>query len=512
MKKWILAHRKLSIALALIVVIVGYIVIKKSSSTTGETRYVLAKVEEGTLTTSVTGSGQVSAQSQVDVNPKASGEVTYVGVKAGQKVRKGQSLFSIDAKDAQKAVRDAELSLESAKLSLESQQNQNNSSVEDKELAVKTAYQDLLNSSLEALPESDITDQKPPTITGNYNLGKEGDIKISVYKSVGGFSFRATGLVDASGMVSVNSPQPIGNSGLYITFATDTADQMGPEWIIHIPNTKSSNYLSNYNKYQTALSDLEKVKTGTDTSITSLKSAELTVRQRENDLLDAKQKLSDYYVTAPFDGIVASVDAEIGQTASSGTSLATIVTDKKIATISLNEVDVAKIQLGQRATLSFDAVEGLTITGEVAEIDTIGTVSQGVVTYNVKIAFDTQDARIKPGMSASATIITDSKVDTLIVPSSAVKSNTDGTYYVLELQDKGEAQAGVQGVTSSTKPKQVPVEVGISDDTNTEIISGLNVNDEIVSKTVTASTTKTTTTKAPSLIGGGTGGARNFAR
>ncbi|MDD5433706.1 MAG: hypothetical protein PHE77_03610, partial [Candidatus Pacebacteria bacterium] len=61
-----------------------------------------------------------------------------------------------------------------------------------------------------------------------------------------------------------------------------------------------------------------------------------------------------------------------------------------MAEISLNEVDVAKVKIGQRAIITFDAIDELEITGKVEDVDTIGTVSQGVVSYNVKIIFDTQ--------------------------------------------------------------------------------------------------------------------------
>ena len=64
--------------------------------------------------------------------------------------------------------------------------------------------------------------------------------------------------------------------------------------------------------------------------------------------------------------------------------------------------DFLTIKVGDKATLTFDAVTDLSISGQVAEIDTVGTVSQGVVSYALKIAFDTQDTRVKPGMTVSA--------------------------------------------------------------------------------------------------------------
>ena len=75
--------------------------------------------------------------------------------------------------------------------------------------------------------------------------------------------------------------------------------------------------------------------------------------------------MSNYYVYAPYDGTVAKVNVQLDQPASSGTSVATFITEQKIADISLNEVDAAKIQAGQNVTLTFDAIPNLSIAGVV---------------------------------------------------------------------------------------------------------------------------------------------------
>jgi HlyD family secretion protein len=171
----------------------------------------------------------------------------------------------------------------------------------------------------------------------------------------------------------------------------------------------------------------------------------------------------------------------------------------------MNEVDVAKIQLGQKTTITFDAIENLSMTGSVAEIDTMGTVSSGVVTYSVKIAFDTENDQVKPGMSVSASIITDSKTDALIVPSSAIKTKGATKYVQMFATPLAAPAVGSKGTPSKIAPNQVTVEIGISDDTNTEIISGLKEGDQIVSSTIVSATTANTTT-TKSLLGGGGGG------
>ncbi|HOX61085.1 MAG TPA: efflux RND transporter periplasmic adaptor subunit [Candidatus Magasanikbacteria bacterium] len=213
---------------------------------------------------------------------------------------------------------------------------------------------------------------------------------------------------------------------------------------------------------------LENIKAGTDPL--DVETAKLTVKQRENSLIDAREKLADYSVRAPFDGVLATFTAKKGDTLSSGATIGTLITKQKIATISLNEVDAAKVKVGQKATISFDAIENLEITGEVTELDALGTVTQGVVSYSVKIAFDIQDERVKPGMSVSVTIILSSKPDVLLISSSAIKTK-NGTKYV-EVLENG-------------LPTQKTITTGDSNDTQTEILSGIGTEENVITQTIT---------------------------
>ena len=243
-------------------------------------------------------------------------------------------------------------------------------------------------------------------------------------------------------------------------------------------------------------------------------SQRLTVTQRENALTDAREKLSDYAIRAPFDGVIAKLNIARTDPVTSGTAVATFITRQKLAAISLNEVDVARVRVRQKATLTFDAIDGLSIAGAVAEIDAVGTVTQGVVTYNVTIAFDTQDDRVKTGMSVSAAIITDVRQDVLTVPQSAVKAQSN-THYVEIVDQPRDGGTGSPGVTAANPPRQHEIEIGLSDDTSVEVISGLKEGDQVVSRTVAAGTSSQSSPQAPSLFGaprGGGGGAVRIPR
>jgi len=117
--KKILERKVLSGSIALLLVIGGYLGYGAIFSKDAVAQYALAQVQKGTLVVSIAGSGQVSVSNQVDLKPKVSGDIVYVGIKNGQEVKAGALIARLDAGDAQKAVRDAEVNLESAKLALE---------------------------------------------------------------------------------------------------------------------------------------------------------------------------------------------------------------------------------------------------------------------------------------------------------------------------------------------------------------------------------------------------------
>ncbi|MDD3285082.1 MAG: HlyD family efflux transporter periplasmic adaptor subunit [Patescibacteria group bacterium] len=259
------------------------------------------------------------------------------------------------------------------------------------------------------------------------------------------------------------------------------------------------------NSYESAQAQLD-LKTAKPREV-ELTSYYLQISTAEVNYQEALDNLAETEVKAPIDGIIARVNKKVGDSirdSDAGDPLATIITEEKMAVIALNEVDVAQVAKGQKAILTFSALEDLDMTGTVVEINDIGTVSQGVVSYEVKIVLDSQDERIKPQMTVSADIIVDKSVDVLTVPNAAVKSDDNGDYYVDVLEFSGTPDSS--GVSSSKEPAAVYVITGLSDDTNTEIKSGLEPGQYVVLRTVIASVSSSSSadnkTSAASLLGG----------
>jgi HlyD family secretion protein len=542
-KAYIFLHKIISLIVLVVVLYLGYWGYGKITSTTGETQYITTTVQKGTIVSSVTGSGQVESSNQINLTAKVSGTITYVSVKPGDKVLRSKTLFSIDNTDAQKAIRDAEISLQSAQISLDKLKIQESDANLNADLAksyddgfnnVSNAFLDLpgimtglndmfLKSTIVASQynidwyEGQVANQDMDAVkvyknsfSDSYNAAlKAYNDNFNSYKSVSRTSDNATieALISQTYDTVKLISDAIKNANNYIDFVNDSIQKRGGTTPAIVTTNKAT--LSDYtSKTNTPLLNLLSIKSSISgykdafpNSTLDIQSSELSIKQKENALQDAKDNLSNYYVFAPFSGTIASVAAKVGDTASG--TLGSIITNQKIATLSMNEVDVAKIKLGQKATVTFDAIDGLSMTGSVAEIDTVGTVSSGVVTYTVKIAFDTENDSVKSGMSVSASIITDSKTNVLIVPSSAIKTKGTTKYVQMFTTPLAAPATGSKGTPSSVTPNQVTVEIGISDDTNTEIISGLKEGDQIVSSTITSTTKTTTTTKsATSLLTG----------
>ncbi|MDD2392186.1 MAG: efflux RND transporter periplasmic adaptor subunit [Bacilli bacterium] len=199
-----------------------------------------------------------------------------------------------------------------------------------------------------------------------------------------------------------------------------------------------------------------------------IRTKEIAVETADQELSEAYEAYNDCSIKSPFSGTISSVDVIKGEKVSTNETMASIITDEMIATITLNEVDVTNVKVGQEVNLTFDAIDDLSIKGNVSEVDASGTVSQGVVSYNITISFESEDERIKPGMSVSADIIINSAKDVLIVSSSAIKT----------MGKRNSVQ-----VLNNELVEIREIEIGLTNDTSAEIKSGLNEGDLIITST-----------------------------
>lgn len=517
--KAIFRHKIISTIVILLVLGGGYFGYKKLKDKGVGIQYVLAAVTKDTLIVSVSGSGQVTALDQLDIKPKVSGDIIKVGVENSQEIKKGTLLVQIDDRDAQKAVQDAEINLENSKIALDQAQDDLKKTYEESFDKITDIFQDfrVIMPDLQNIFFDDAISNYYWNIDiyeryTNYTESDEYDIYYNSYHNTE--SLYEKNLPDYR-LVSRFSDENTIESLIEETYQTtkafsDTIQKINNLIQLYEESLKNQNltinpiidtYLSNLsaytNKINTHLLDLVSAQQTIQTAPADIKIKELSVEQKESALEEAKENLAACSIYASLDGIIAEVNVKKGDSVSTGTSLVTLITSEKIAEISLNEVDVANVKVGQKVTLAFDALSDVTISGKVLEVDSVGTVSQGVVSYGVKISLDTQEDRVKSGMSVTADIITDIKQDVLVLPNSAVKLQGNSNYVeLIEASDdiKQKLLASVSGVSLPNSPKQQSIETGLSNDSYTEIVSGLEEGDIVVASTVssTSSTSRST--------------------
>ncbi len=248
-----------------------------------------------------------------------------------------------------------------------------------------------------------------------------------------------------------------------------------------------------------------------------IQSQQLSIAQAQASVDTAQQNLNNCYVRALIGGIISVVDAVVGEAVPS--PAVSMIGEGQVAVITMNETDATNVKVGDRATLTFDAIDGLSIVGTVTEIDPVGTVSQGVVSYNAKISFSDTTNQVKPGMSVSADIATATHQNVIIVPSSAVQGAGSSSYVLvpsINLSDVDLAASANGGATIAST-KRVFVVTGLSDGTVTEISSGINVGDQVIIKTIkstvasastatSASASRTTSGSLLNVLGGASRG------
>ena len=201
----------------------------------------------------------------------------------------------------------------------------------------------------------------------------------------------------------------------------------------------------------------------------NLQSAQVSVDNAQNALATAKSNLDAAVLTAPAVGVVASIANQVGEFVSGGnTNSAFMVLTNTTSMVlhgTIGEADVAKLKLGQVANLTVDALTGLKMTGKVISLDPVATIAQGVPVYGIDIAIDVPSNGLKAGMSGTAAVILASKQNVLTVPNTTIRTVN--------------GQRGVQ-VLNGGEVVETAVTFGLSNDTVTEVVSGLAEGDTVV--------------------------------
>jgi RND family efflux transporter MFP subunit len=231
------------------------------------------------------------------------------------------------------------------------------------------------------------------------------------------------------------------------------------------------------------VSAIQNVQTTSDRTATSIRNAQsavanipfntqssqVSVDNAANSVTTAKSNLDNAVLTAPAAGVVASIANQVGEFVSGGnTNSAFMVLTNTTSMVlhgTVGEADVSKLKLGQVANVTVDALSGQKMTGKVTSLDPVATISQGVPVYGIDIAIDVTTTGLRAGMSGTAAVILASKSNVLTVPNTTIRTVS--------------GQRGVQ-VLKDGEVVDTAVQFGLSNDTVTEVVSGLAEGDTVV--------------------------------
>ncbi len=221
--------------------------------------------------------------------------------------------------------------------------------------------------------------------------------------------------------------------------------------------------------------DSAKAQIGVDTA--KLKQARAQVMQSQASLKQLEEQLGYTTIVAPMDGVILSRDVEIGDAVSSilvlGSTATLVMTEGDMNEVyvdgKVDEADIAHVYLGQPARIKVESFRDRTFNGKVTKISPMGVEKDNVTTFEVRVSINNPGGELKALMTANAEILLDEHKGVLTVPENAVVYDNQKNASV-EIPDKKQKDG----------TRKVPVTVGLSNGSVTEIVNGLKEGDAVV--------------------------------
>ena len=476
------------IVIVLIVVLAvllgGFFLYKKKTTSQkrqGDQSVSTATVKRTDISSELTASSALSPKDTYEVTSLVEGEVIEANFEEGDVVEKGQVLYRIDASSMDSDLSSAETSLQRAKES--AQTAQSDYAEETARIAgntyrstasgyVKTLYikeGDKVNNGTKI---ADLYDDSVMKITVPFLSGEAAEINVGDEAAViledTGEQISGTVTVVSSMEETLSGGRLVKNVTVEVSnpggLTTDTAASVKVDGFVcsaegtfaaktettlsvEISGNKSleiENLLIHEGSYVEKNSELFQVTAKTAEEYLkefkdAVESADDNLENAENKLSNTQDSVDDYTITAPISGTVITKNAKVGDKiskSSSGTTTMAVIYDLSTMTLemSVDELDVSSVKVGQSVEITADAVEGETFTGTVTNVSLQSSYSNGVTNYPVTVTLD-DTGSLLPGMNVDAKIILDSSENALVIPASAlmrgnrvyVKKSSDST-------------------------------------------------------------------------------------
>ena len=463
------------------------------------------------MTVAVSGTGTIKPIDSYNITALVKGEILEAPFQKGDIVHKDDVLFRVDAKSVETNIQQQEIALEQAKVSLNNllktqSDTQKNQRVEASVSGVVTKlYVDQGDMVSAGAPIADILDRDNMKLeipfhsadAAGFYVGQAAVVGVDgTAETLAGTidSIAATDSVGAGGTLVRNVTIKVVNPGVLTDTSTGTASVGG----ISCAGGGTFAYGESKQVVAKTSGELESltVKEGdrvyegqlmgsfdsTDMD-SQIETARLNIQSAELALQNARDSLDDYTIESPIDGTIIEMNYKVGDNvdpssgASSGSSYMAVIYDMSALEFQMDvhELDISKVQVGQKVEITVDALDGKTYTGYVDTININGTTQNGITNYPVTIRVDGAPEELYPGMNVSAKIISEEVGDVLCVPVEAVEEGN-----LVTVAGPGALSEDGLTVVDFTKLSQVEVTLGRTDGSYIEITSGLSEGDVVV--------------------------------
>ncbi len=538
------------IALAVVLAIAGgggwyFLGGSQNTAAAADSAYTTAQVERRTITSTITGSGTLEAADSYSVTTLLEGTILTADFEEGDQVEEGTVLYTIDDSDAANSLEQAQISLNQSERSYQNTVE----SLEDLTVTADTAgriYNVEVGDEVTAgqqvatIRDSDtmeLTVPFPADDAAGFYVGQSATVTLdSTFETLTGTVSEISGntevltgnMIVRNVTIDVSNPGGLSTSQSASATVNGVGSSSGGTFAYADEATVTADVAGTVSSISVAEGD--QVSRGqTLLQLTSeelsdqVQSAEESLRNAQISYENQTSQLDDYTITAPITGTIVDKNYNAGEITEANQVLCTIYDLSYLTmTLSVDELDIANIQVGQTVAVTADAVEDTTYEGVVTKVSVAGTSTGSATTYPVTIRIDETDGLL-PGMSVDATITLDSAEDVLAIPAAAL--NRGDTVLVTadspsaagaeaqQPEDGTDAETSAGGGDAETAGDEssqyvsVQVTTGISDDSYIEITSGLQEGDTVVYIPTTSSDSDMGMMGGmPGGMGGGPGG------
>ncbi len=436
--------------------------------------YITTQARRDQLATTVSATGNLEAAAETTLAFRsAGGRVDQLLVTEGQEVKKGDLLATLETIDLTLAVAQAKAALQISQAQLEKLQTPaTESDLAAAQAAVKVAeasingatatlnsaqagYRQLLADLTPA--EKTVNDARIYQAQANLTLAQHAYNEVKDRNNVGMLPQSAQ-LEQATLALEVAKAQAaVSEEG------ANQAQVAAAQNQIAMAQVGVEQAQSNLINAQNVLQKLIDGPKATDLAIVQGQVLQTQIAQ-----MQAENNLANAQLFAPQDGIISRVNLRQGELTSSAQP-AIILTDLDNLELKLwvDEMDMRQLALGQPAQIAVEALSGAPLTGKVTEISTTARQVSGIVAYEVTIVPDPSDAALRDGMSATAIITTAQVADSILLPNRFIQL------------DRQTNQAFVYTLVNN-QPAMQPIELGLRNERESEIVTGLNDDEQVV--------------------------------